>query len=114
MSRLGMAPATVTSWGGKAHTIGTGVHGEHTHVDAAWDDAAAAGLSGFATYQALSSYTTLFTGVVKKVGETVQGNGVKLTSSSSAVGTHDTAGGDAVRPVGTRFAGLDIRTVVNV
>lgn len=114
MTTLEMAPGTVTSWGGRAHGIGTNVHGEHTHVDAAWDDAAATGLAGFATYSALSSYTTLFTGVVKKVGQTVQGNGANLTSTSSAVGTHDTAGCHGIQAVSTRFARIDIGTVVNV
>lgn len=114
MSHIGMEPATVTSWGGKAHTIGGNVHGEHTHVDTAWDDAAAAGLSGYATYSALSSYTTLFTGVVQKVGQNVQGNGANLTSSASAVSTEDTASGTDVDAASTRVGGVDTRTVVAV
>lgn len=114
MSRMQMEPASVSSWGGKAHTIGGNVHGEHTHVDTAWDDAAGAGLGGYATYSALSSYTTLFTGVVQKVGQQVQGNGVNLTSTASVVGTHDSASATDVAAAHSRVDGVHTRTVVAI
>lgn len=112
MSDISMEPGSVTGLGGKAHGIGGDVRGYHTYVSTAWDDGAAAGLTGFATHGALSSYTDLFTGVVKGVGDQVTGNGGSLTASASAVSSNDTASSTQVTSASAAIASINAYTAV--
>lgn len=109
---LTMDTAGVTALGGKARTVGGDVAGNHTYVSGAWADGSAAGIAGFATHGALSSYTELFTGVVKGVGEQVRGNGDGLTTSSSVVSGYDQASSTQVTSATTAIASINTYTAV--
>ena len=113
MSDISMEPGSVTGLGGKATGVGGDVHGYHTYVSSAWDDGSAAGIAGFATHGALSSYTDLFTGVVKGVGEKVKGNGTSLTSSASVVSSNDTASSSQVTSASAAIASINTYTAVS-
>lgn len=94
--RIAIVPTPIASAGAKTHGVAEDVGDARRQVAAAWDDAAAARLSAFATYHALDTYTDTFTKAVDKLSTRVHDDGVKLSSTANTVTNHDGAGGDRV------------------
>lgn len=90
--RMAIVPTPVASAGAKTQGIAGDVAAARRQVSAAWDDAAAARLNGFAVYHALDSYTDAFTKTIDNLARRVHDDGVKLSSTANTATNHDGAG----------------------
>lgn len=111
---LTMHPASVSSWGSAAQSIGTDVSAVHTHVRDAGNSGASANMAGFATHRALSSYTDLFEGVVKSVGNQVHGTGTNLVSTANVVSSTDASSASGVSGASSTVGAISARVTVAV
>lgn len=111
MTELWMRPAAVTGSGSAAQWIGRSIVGEHRHVRSAGDDGMAAGLAGFSTYGALSSYADLFDGVVRSVGDDVHGTGSDLMSTANIVSGTDASSASVVSASGGSIRDVNLTEV---
>lgn len=92
--RIAIVPTPVASAGAKTQGVAADVGGSRRQVSAAWDDAAAARLTGFATYHALDTFTDAFEKAIDKLSRRVHDDGVKLSSTANTATNHDGAGAD--------------------